>query len=186
MATSVGSLQANIKLTSSFKDCDELPWPSGVPVEPSAFSAYNCRHYSMSLLSGLVMSPMIDLGAGKTKSSLVKPLPPTLRGPSSTPNSVSRAVISTEYPSLQYNKHCPFGMYITPSLDNIFVWDAVLFMHKGVVSIHHPNTHAHSWISSAQDIIFCGQCINFISYTSVCNVFFWLPDIPITLGLERS
>ena len=100
MVTSVGSLQANIKLTSSFKDCDELPRPLGVPVEPSAFSAYNCRCYLMSLLSGLVMSPMIDLGAGKMKSSLVKPLPPTLRGPLSTPNSVSHTVISTDYPSL--------------------------------------------------------------------------------------
>ena len=96
----------------------------------------------MLLLSGLVMSPMIDLGAGKTKSSLVKPLPPTLRGPLSTPNSVSCVVILTEYPLLRYNKHCPSGMYVTPSLDNIFVWDAVLFVHKGVVSIHHPNTCA--------------------------------------------
>ncbi|KIM53820.1 hypothetical protein SCLCIDRAFT_1222537 [Scleroderma citrinum Foug A] len=89
----------------------------------------------MSLLSGLVTSTVLDLGAGKTKSSLVKPLPPTLRGPSSTsdatPNSVSRAVISTEYASLRYNKHCPSGMYVIPSLDNVFVWDAVLFVHKG-------------------------------------------------------
>lgn len=119
----------------------------------------------MSLLSGLVTSPVLDLGTGKTKSSLVKPLPSTLRGPSSTsdatPNSVSRAVISTEYASLRYNKHCPSGMYVTPSLDNVFVWDAVLFVHKGVVSIHHPNARTCALMDVPRTGYYAGSVLKF-------------------------
>ncbi|KAI6047203.1 UBC-like protein [Pisolithus marmoratus] len=43
----------------------------------------------------------------------------------------TRAALSSEYASLRYNKHCPSGMYITPTADNILVWDGVLFVHKG-------------------------------------------------------
>ncbi|KAL4075881.1 ubiquitin-conjugating enzyme/RWD-like protein [Scleroderma citrinum] len=65
------------------------------------------------------------------KSPLPTPRVPTNTSDASTLNSVTRAVISTEYASLRYNKHCPSGMYVAPSSDSILVWDAVLFVHKG-------------------------------------------------------
>ena len=99
-------------------------------------------------LSSFVASSTTDLGASRTKGSPVKLPPPIPRGSSSTSDAtlspISRAVISTEYASLRYNKHCPSGMYVIPSLDNTFVWDAVLFVHKGVVSIHHSSVRASS------------------------------------------
>jgi len=44
---------------------------------------------------------------------------------------VTRAAISIEYASLRHDKHCPAGMYVTPSAESILIWDAVLFVHKG-------------------------------------------------------
>ncbi|KAG6336610.1 hypothetical protein ID866_2486 [Astraeus odoratus] len=92
---------------------------------------------SLSILSGLVGSPSAEQGPGKGKSSVSKSSERSTLAiqPSSiaetSPNPVTHAAISTEYSSLRYSKHCPSGMYITPTADNIFVWDAVLFIHKG-------------------------------------------------------
>lgn len=49
--------------------------------------------------------------------------------PAST--ALTRTAVSLEYASLRYNGHCPLGMYITPSPDNLLVWDAVFFVHQG-------------------------------------------------------
>ncbi|EPQ59219.1 UBC-like protein [Gloeophyllum trabeum ATCC 11539] len=44
-------------------------------------------------------------------------------------SAVAKTAISLEYASLRYRGHCPLGMYITPSPDNLLVWDGVFFVH---------------------------------------------------------
>ncbi|KAF6762634.1 ubiquitin-conjugating enzyme/RWD-like protein [Ephemerocybe angulata] len=44
---------------------------------------------------------------------------------------VARTTISVEYAALMGNGHCPLGMYVIPSPDNLFVWDVVFFVHQG-------------------------------------------------------
>lgn len=46
-------------------------------------------------------------------------------------NTVARAAVAQEYANLRYREHCPLGMYVTPAMDNLLVWDAVLFVHRG-------------------------------------------------------
>ncbi|KAI0307120.1 ubiquitin-conjugating enzyme/RWD-like protein [Multifurca ochricompacta] len=46
-------------------------------------------------------------------------------------NHLSRATISLEYASLRYQFHCPLGMYVIPFVDDLSIWDAVLFIHQG-------------------------------------------------------
>ncbi|KIJ20000.1 hypothetical protein PAXINDRAFT_160656 [Paxillus involutus ATCC 200175] len=90
----------------------------------------------MSLLSGLMTSPTLDLGTGRPKNASAKTIsavdsPASLAISEASINPVTRAAISFEYASLRHNKHCPTGMYITPSVESILVWEAVLFVHKG-------------------------------------------------------
>ncbi|KAI6119364.1 UBC-like protein [Pisolithus croceorrhizus] len=92
----------------------------------------------MSPLSGLVVPSARSSGVGDVKytSSNSKSSSLSVVGPSSgcdpsSLNPTTRAVLSSEYASLRYNKHCPSGMYITPGADSILVWDGVLFVHKG-------------------------------------------------------
>lgn len=47
----------------------------------------------------------------------------------------TRTAISLEYASLRHPGHCPLGMYLTPSRENLLVWDAVFFVHQGNVSL---------------------------------------------------
>jgi len=71
LATSVDCLRVNVELTSSSKDCDELPRPSGAPVEPSAFSAYN-------LMTGPFYDPAtepVHIGRGPRVLQSTKDLP---------------------------------------------------------------------------------------------------------------
>ncbi|KDQ64479.1 hypothetical protein JAAARDRAFT_28110 [Jaapia argillacea MUCL 33604] len=44
---------------------------------------------------------------------------------------VARTAVSLEYASLRHKGHCPLGMYVTPSTENLLVWDAVFFVHQG-------------------------------------------------------
>ena len=44
---------------------------------------------------------------------------------------LTRTAVSLEYASLRHTGHCPLGMYVTPSPDNLMVWDAVFFVHQG-------------------------------------------------------
>jgi len=85
-------------------------------------------------LSGLVLSPTIDLSAAKAKSrTIARPIASSsLPQPvDTTTNPVTRTAVSLEYASLRHNEHCPLGMYIVPSTENLLVWDAVFFCHKG-------------------------------------------------------
>lgn len=92
----------------------------------------------MSSLSGLVAPSTRSSVAGNAKNSLSisKPSSPSMVDPSSvcdasSLNPTTRVALSFEYASLRYNKHCPSGMYITPTPDSVLVWDGVLFVHKG-------------------------------------------------------
>ncbi|KAI0684777.1 UBC-like protein [Cytidiella melzeri] len=44
---------------------------------------------------------------------------------------LTRATISQEYAVLMHTGHCPLGMYVTPTPNNLLVWDAVFFVHQG-------------------------------------------------------
>ncbi|KAN0097608.1 hypothetical protein V8E55_002054 [Tylopilus felleus] len=87
----------------------------------------------ITMLSALVASPTLDLGVRSRASS--KPasatVDPTAPAPPASISPVTRAAISIEYASLRHDRHCPTGMYITPSAESMLVWDAVLFVHKG-------------------------------------------------------
>ncbi|KAH7887760.1 UBC-like protein [Phlebopus sp. FC_14] len=92
------------------------------------------------LSGGLVNSPAllpVDSGVREARLNVTVPSKTISAAHSSTLVSqgsihpVTRATISTEYISLRYDKHCPTGLYITPSMESLLVWDAVLFVHKG-------------------------------------------------------
>ncbi|KAF8974756.1 ubiquitin-conjugating enzyme/RWD-like protein [Flammula alnicola] len=44
---------------------------------------------------------------------------------------LARTAVSLEYASLVNTGHCPLGIYVVPSSTNLFVWDAVFFVHQG-------------------------------------------------------
>ncbi|KAI0699819.1 ubiquitin-conjugating enzyme/RWD-like protein [Cytidiella melzeri] len=46
-------------------------------------------------------------------------------------SSLTRTTISQEYAALIHTGHCPLGMYVTPTSNNLLVWDAVFFVHQG-------------------------------------------------------
>ncbi|KXN90247.1 hypothetical protein AN958_04038 [Leucoagaricus sp. SymC.cos] len=48
-----------------------------------------------------------------------------------TQSIIARTALSLEYAFLRHSDHCPLGMYVVPSPENLFVWDAVLFVHQG-------------------------------------------------------
>lgn len=98
------------------------------------------------MLAGLVTSPTLDLGS---PLALGRQLVTSPRKQSTGPshvrtssksvdlnasrdlNTVARAAVAQEYANLRYGQHCPLGMYVTPASDNLFIWDAVLFVHRG-------------------------------------------------------
>ncbi|OCH90970.1 UBC-like protein [Obba rivulosa] len=88
------------------------------------------------MFSLISSSPTIDLSA-PTKSRA--PPSRTVSASSATgPNTaetiapaLTRTAVSLEYASLRHAGHCPLGMYITPSVNDLLVWDAVFFVHQG-------------------------------------------------------
>jgi len=44
---------------------------------------------------------------------------------------LARTAVSLEYASLRHTGHCPLGMYILPSSQNVLIWDGVFFVHQG-------------------------------------------------------
>ncbi|CAO3672982.1 unnamed protein product [Rhizopus stolonifer] len=42
-----------------------------------------------------------------------------------------RYEIMTEFINLKNQNHCPLGVYVMPSSNNLYVWHGVLFVHKG-------------------------------------------------------
>ena len=47
----------------------------------------------------------------------------------------TRTAVSLEYASLRHAQHCPLGMYVVPSAENLLVWDAALFIHQGALLV---------------------------------------------------
>ncbi|CEG70547.1 hypothetical protein RMATCC62417_06422 [Rhizopus microsporus] len=43
----------------------------------------------------------------------------------------SRYEIMTEFINLRNPNHCPLGVYVMPSAEDLYVWHGVLFIHKG-------------------------------------------------------
>ncbi|KAI0693114.1 ubiquitin-conjugating enzyme/RWD-like protein [Cytidiella melzeri] len=85
--------------------------------------------------------PTIDL-SNHVKARSRGPLPlPSLSGSTTRANAtvpaevnvspLTRATISQEYAALMHTGYCPLGMYVTPTLNNLLVWDAVFFVHQG-------------------------------------------------------
>jgi len=86
------------------------------------------------MLGALVTSPTIDLGSGsksKARTTSHRPWPSTSMPPDPTATPVARTAVSLEYASLRHKEHCPLGMYVVPSVENLLVWDAVFFVHQG-------------------------------------------------------
>ncbi|KAI0723153.1 UBC-like protein [Earliella scabrosa] len=82
------------------------------------------------MLSSFVPAPIVDLSSpakarahrqGTRHGSITELATPAL----------TRTAVSLEYASLRHTGHCPLGMYVTPSPDNLMVWDAVFFVHQG-------------------------------------------------------
>lgn len=46
-------------------------------------------------------------------------------------SAVTRTAVSLEYASLRHHHHCPLGMYVVPSFENLMVWDGAFFVHQG-------------------------------------------------------
>ena len=93
------------------------------------------------MLSSLVPSPSLDFTT-PTKSrpsrhnTRVLSTSSISNAESSTNNALTRTAVSLEYASLRHTGHCPLGMYITPSPDNLMVWDAVFFVHQGTFDLY--------------------------------------------------
>ncbi|KAG2369822.1 UBC-like protein [Suillus spraguei] len=85
------------------------------------------------LNANLVPSTTIDLGLvkGRSVSTKIAQATDSAYPEGSTISPATRATLNFQYASLRNINHCPAGLYITPSVENILVWDAVLFVHKG-------------------------------------------------------
>lgn len=80
----------------------------------------------------------MDLGLTNPKSRTVSraipgPITITSAEPEEdgTTNPVTQTTVSLEYASLRHNDHCPLGMYVVPSVENLLLWDGVFFVHQG-------------------------------------------------------
>ncbi|KAL4242032.1 UBC core domain-containing protein [Abortiporus biennis] len=91
----------------------------------------------MQAILGLSPSPTIDLSTPNRKNSRATSRLPSTNSPAlaattdSTPTALTRTAVSLEYASLRHNGHCPLGMYVIPTKDNLLVWDGVFFVHQG-------------------------------------------------------
>ncbi|CDO71347.1 hypothetical protein BN946_scf184908.g105 [Trametes cinnabarina] len=89
------------------------------------------------MLSSLVPSPSTDVSTPTKNRSLRQNTRVLSTGSNasnveaSTSTAVTRTAVSLEYASLRHSGHCPLGMYVTPSPDNLLLWDAVFFVHQG-------------------------------------------------------
>ncbi len=83
------------------------------------------------MLSSLVPTPTLDLSnPAKARSSRQNTRTASVSN-DLPPPPLTRTAVSLEYASLRHTGHCPLGMYVTPSPDNLMVWDAVFFVHQG-------------------------------------------------------
>lgn len=81
----------------------------------------------------LVPSGTLDLGAAsKTRARMTSTRQANDPQVIDTTSPVAVTAVSLEYASLRHNDHCPLGMYVVPSADDILVWDSVFFVHRGL------------------------------------------------------
>ena len=94
---------------------------------------------------GFVPSPTLDLSSPSKARSRGPSHRPSLSCPAASTTSsiteitispLTRTTIVQEYASLVYTGHCPLGMYVTPTPNNLLVWDAVFFVHQGAYLEH--------------------------------------------------
>ncbi|KAI9001423.1 UBC-like protein [Trametes punicea] len=88
------------------------------------------------MLSSLVPGPSTDHSSPtKNRGSRQNARVPSSGSASNveplTSTAITRTAVSLEYASLRHSGHCPLGMYVTPSPDDLLVWDAVFFVHQG-------------------------------------------------------
>lgn len=77
-------------------------------------------------MMGSKFIPPVDSKPARRTGTIPNPPPPDSISP------VARTAVSLEYASLRHGQHCPLGMYVVPSPQNLLVWDAVLFIHQGM------------------------------------------------------
>jgi len=84
---------------------------------------------------GFSPSPTIDLSSPNKSSRTSSRVPSTnlatSNSDSSSSNPLTRTAVSLEYASLRHAGHCPLGMYILPSREDLLLWDAIFFVHQG-------------------------------------------------------
>ena len=80
----------------------------------------------------MLPSPTFDLGAASKTGARTRLAAPNDFQVVDTFNPVARTAVSLEYASLRHNNHCPLGMYVVPSAEDILVWDSVVFIHRGL------------------------------------------------------
>ena len=102
-----------------------------------------------SNMLSLVPSATLDLGAAsKTRARTTStrlPAAPNDLQVVDTSNPVARTAVSLEYASLRHNDHCPLGMYVVPSAEDLLVWDSVFFVHRGLFRVMPCALEAHSY-----------------------------------------
>ena len=86
------------------------------------------------MLPGLVHSPTLDLSAA-SRARRQNTRTESVANVDTPAPALTRTAVSLEYASLRHTGHCPLGMYVTPSPDNLMVWDAVFFVHQGVLPL---------------------------------------------------
>jgi hypothetical protein len=96
------------------------------------------RHRITIMLGSFVANPLLTSHPRTSKpfdSSTTTNAGHKAEVSSGTQAIAGRAALMLEYASLRHSNHCPLGMYVVPSPENLFVWDAVLFVHQGLRSL---------------------------------------------------
>jgi hypothetical protein len=132
----VGASSEQSNLTYSYwllRLCCELPYQFCYTVHRTVGPVQNASMNMLSAVGNLVPSPTIDLGMakGRNVSTTIAPAADSALSEGSVVSPATRATLNFQYASLRNINHCPTGIYITPSVGNTMVWDAVLFVHKG-------------------------------------------------------
>jgi hypothetical protein len=77
----------------------------------------------LPFMSTFAGTPPLDTGSGATAVS------------DATISPITRTAVSLEYASLRHSGHCPLGIYVVPSAENLLVWDGVFFVHQGQILV---------------------------------------------------
>ncbi|KAI0751624.1 hypothetical protein C8Q80DRAFT_588521 [Daedaleopsis nitida] len=60
-----------------------------------------------------------------------------------SPPTIDLSPVSLEYASLRHTGHCPIGMHVIPSPDNVMVWDTFSVCASRLLHRLHPQVIAH-------------------------------------------